>query len=113
MQYRARGGKEVPDVVVFGKLVNKERPAEVLREWRLAVQTGAHPSLGACLDALAGLGAPAVPRMIEALKYKKFRLNVVYALGRMGPAAAPATSELAKLVGDENSRLPPGLPDRG
>ena len=29
VQYRARGGKEVPDVVVFGKLVNKERPAEV------------------------------------------------------------------------------------
>jgi len=39
------------------------------------------------------------------LKYEKFRVNVIYALGRIGPEAAPATSELAKLVGDKHSRV--------
>jgi HEAT repeat protein len=57
------------------------------------------------MDALAALGPVAVPRLIDALKYEKFRIDVVYALGRLGPAAAPATAELAKLVDDKNSRL--------
>ena len=57
------------------------------------------------MDALAAMGAPAVPRLIDALKFEKFRVDVVYALGRIGPAAAPATGKLAKLVEDKNSRV--------
>ncbi len=57
------------------------------------------------MDALAALGAPAVPRLIEALKHEKFRPEIIYTLGRIGPAAAPATEELAKLVEDKNSRV--------
>ena len=57
------------------------------------------------MDALAALGAPAVPRLIDALKHEKFRPEVLYTLGRIGPAAAPATEELAKLVEDKNSRV--------
>jgi HEAT repeat protein len=52
------------------------------------------------MDALAALGAPAVPRLIDALKHEKFRGNIVYILGQIGPAAAPATEALAKLLDD-------------
>jgi HEAT repeat protein len=57
------------------------------------------------MDALAELGAAAVPRLTDALKHEKFRVDVVYALGRIGPAAAPATGELAKLVEDKDARV--------
>ena len=57
------------------------------------------------MNALAALGAPAVPRLIEALTHEKFRPEIIYTLGRIGPAAAPATEELAKLVEDKNSRV--------
>jgi HEAT repeat protein len=58
------------------------------------------------LDALATLGAPAVPRFVEILnRHKNLRLYVVYMLGQIGPAAAPATEALAKLAADENELL--------
>lgn len=58
------------------------------------------------LDALASLGAPAVPRLVDILeKYKELRVHVVYTLGQMGPAAAPAADALAKLAGDEDVHL--------
>ena len=57
------------------------------------------------MDAFAALGAQAVPRLIDSLKFEKFRVDVIYALGRIGPAAAPATGELAKLVDDKKSRV--------
>ncbi len=46
-----------------------------------------------------------MPRLIDALKYEKFRAAIIYTLGRMGPAASPATEELAKLVDDKDSRV--------
>jgi HEAT repeat protein len=55
------------------------------------------------LDALAGLGAPAVPRLIEALKHERLRPQVVYILGQIGPAAAPATEALVGLIRDKNA----------
>jgi HEAT repeat protein len=58
------------------------------------------------LDALALLGAPAVPRLVDILnRHKALRLQVVYTLGQIGPAAAPATEALAKLVADKNEPL--------
>jgi HEAT repeat protein len=57
------------------------------------------------MEALAALGAPAVPRLIEGLKNEKFRPEIIYTLGRIGPKAAAATDELAKLVNDKNSRV--------
>jgi HEAT repeat protein len=58
------------------------------------------------LDALASLGAPAVPRLVELLNQQKpLRVQLAYTLGQMGPAAAPATESLAKLVGDEDVNL--------
>ncbi len=52
------------------------------------------------LDALAGLGPQAVPRLIAALKHSALRPQVAYVLGQMGPTAAPATADLARLVND-------------
>ncbi|MGA2254251.1 MAG: HEAT repeat domain-containing protein [Thermoguttaceae bacterium] len=73
--------------------------------WEKALKDADETTVRHAMDALAALGAPAVPRLIDALKYEKFRVDVVYALGRIGPAAAPATVELAKLIEDKNSRL--------
>jgi len=73
--------------------------------WEKALKDADETTMRHAMDALAALGAPAVPRLIDALKYEKFRVDVVYALGRIGPAAAPATSALAKLVDDKNSRV--------
>jgi HEAT repeat protein len=52
------------------------------------------------LDAFAQLGAPAVPRLVEALKHEKVRPLVAEVLGKMGPVAAPATGALAGLIND-------------
>ena len=45
---------------------------------------------------------PAVPRLIDALKYEKLRGQVIYILGQIGPAAAPATPALVKLIADKD-----------
>jgi HEAT repeat protein len=57
------------------------------------------------LDALASLGPKAVPRLIELLKHKEIRVQVVYILGQIGPGAAPAAEALAKLVDDQNVQV--------
>ena len=73
--------------------------------WEKAMKDADETTMRHAMDALAALGAPAVPRLIVGLKHEKFRADIVYALGRIGPAAAPATGELAKLVDDKNSRV--------
>ena len=50
------------------------------------------------LDAWAALGAPAVPRLIEALKHEKSRAQVAYTLGQIGPAARAECPQLQAIV---------------
>lgn len=57
------------------------------------------------LDALAGLGAQAVPRLIAALRHEAMRPQVAFMLGQIGPQAAPATEALSKLVNDEDPNV--------
>ncbi len=57
------------------------------------------------LDALAGLGAPAVPNLIQALGYAPLRPEVASILGRIGPPAAPAAPALAKLLSDPDPNV--------
>ncbi len=57
------------------------------------------------LDALAGLGPQAVPRLIAALKYEALRAQTVYILGQIGPAAVAATPALAKLTSDPDPNV--------
>src|SRR4029077_4483617 len=66
-----------------------------------ADETTAHHAL----DALASLGAAAVPRLIEVLKHEKLRSQASYILGEIGPAAAPATESLAKFVNDDDFQV--------
>jgi len=73
--------------------------------WEKAMKDADETTIRHALDALAALGPQAVPRLIEGLKYEKFRPEIIYTLGRIGPDAAPATDELAKLVEDKNSRV--------
>ncbi len=54
------------------------------------------------LRTVAAQGAPAVPRLIAALKNQKARGYVIFALGEMGATAAPATDALAALVDDKD-----------
>jgi HEAT repeat protein len=69
-----------------------------------AFQDADEATVRVALDAMAGIGAPAVPRLIDALKFEHVRARVAYILGQIGPAAAPATDALAKLIDDKNSR---------
>jgi HEAT repeat protein len=57
------------------------------------------------LDALATLGPNGVPRLIELLKHKDLRVQVVYVLGQIGPGAAPAVGALAKFIDDQDEQL--------
>jgi HEAT repeat protein len=57
------------------------------------------------LDAVAALGPPAVPRLIEALKHEKLRAQIAYILGRIGPPAAAATDSLAKLLSTNDANV--------
>jgi len=73
--------------------------------WEKALKDADETTMRHAMDALAALGAQAVPRLTDALKHEKFRVDIVYALGRIGPDAAPAAGELAKLVEDKKSRV--------
>jgi len=73
--------------------------------WEKALQDADETTVRNALNALATLGPPAVPRLIDALKHEKLRINVVYVLGQIGPDAALATPALAKLLGDKDERV--------
>ena len=73
--------------------------------WEKSMQDADATTIHYALDALAGLGAPAVPRLITALKHEKHRREIISVLGRMGPAAAPATDALAALIADKNDQV--------
>jgi HEAT repeat protein len=59
----------------------------------------------AALDAVATLGEPAVPRLIEGLKDKELRSHAVYVLGQIGPKAHAATEPLAGLLNEDDVEL--------
>jgi HEAT repeat protein len=74
--------------------------------WERAMKEADTTTLHRALNALASLGAPAVPRLVDILhKHKQLRVEVAYTLGQIGPAAAAATDALAELVGDEDVNL--------
>jgi HEAT repeat protein len=65
-------------------------------------------TLRSAMDAIAGIGARAVPPLVRILgkeKYAKLRGNVAYVLGEIGPEAAPATEALAKLLSDADAKV--------
>jgi len=73
--------------------------------WEKALQGADAATLSHALDALATLGAPAVPRLIDGLKEPKMRAVIASVLGRIGPPAAPATIALAQYVEDKDAHV--------
>lgn len=73
--------------------------------WEQAFKTMDEKTAANALSALASLGPIAVPRLVEALRFKTLREDVIGVLGRIGPGAAPATAALANLVGDKDPQV--------
>lgn len=88
-----------------GLLALPRDPEIAMPIWEKALENADEATMRHALDALASLGAPAVPRLIEALKHEKARVEAIYILGRIGPPAAPATKALAALLNDKNDRV--------
>jgi HEAT repeat protein len=70
--------------------------------WAKVFQDADDTTIRHALGAVAAQGAPAVPRLIDALKNQKARGYVIYALGEMRATAAPAAEVLAALVNDKD-----------
>jgi HEAT repeat protein len=70
-----------------------------------ALDSADEDTLLVMLDALVAIGPEIVPRLITALEREnaQHRHYVCYMIGELGPAAAPATEALAKLLGDAES----------
>jgi HEAT repeat protein len=75
-------------------------PDITLPIWERAMKDADETTLHHALDALALLGAPAVPRLLAGLKQDKLRPEIAQVLGQMGAVAAPATGALAALIND-------------
>ena len=81
-------------------------PEITLPIWEKTMKDADTTTVHHALDALATLGAPAVPKFVDILeKHQELRVEVTYTLGQMGPTAAAATEALAKLVADENLQV--------
>jgi HEAT repeat protein len=67
-------------------------------------ETLRHPQLGAAAaEAVAGIGSPAVPILLDAVKDREARKNAFDALGRLGPAAREAIHPLVALLKDADA----------
>ncbi len=78
-------------------------PEITIPVWEKAMKDADTTTVHHVLDALATLGEPAVPKLVDILeKHQELRVEVAYTLGQMGPAAAAATDALAKLITDED-----------
>ena len=73
--------------------------------WEKAFQDADEKTVDLALDAVATLGPPAVPKLVHALKYPKVRLHVLSVLGKIGPAAAPATAAVTELIADKDDEV--------
>src|SRR6185503_17477251 len=84
----------------------KPNPEIVFPIYEKALATADEATTRHALDALAALGAQAVPRLVAALQHKGLRSYAAYVLGQIGqPAAAAAVRPLSALVGDADPRV--------
>jgi hypothetical protein len=70
---------------LFGSVCAEREPLEPLDEWRRAADAGAHPSLGACLDALRA----AIDRAPEAAATEPLGLSQIFDGEYVPPRRAP------------------------
>ncbi len=93
----------VREVAARGLLALPPAPELAVPIWEKAFKDMNEETAGNALTAVASLGAAAVPRLIEGLKHEQLRIPLAEALGRIGPAAAPAAPALAKLMTDKSA----------
>ena len=70
-------------------------PEITLPIWDKFMATADEETAHHALNALAGLGPAAVPRLMKLLKYEKLRAPIAEIFGSIGHAAAPATAALS------------------
>jgi len=78
-------------------------PEIVRPEIKKVLDAGRPEVVNDVLNALAGLGEEAVPRVIEALKVPEVRARAAAVLRRIGPAAKDAVPGLIDALADENA----------
>lgn len=83
----------------------KVNPEVAFPIYEKALATADEATTRHALDALVGLGAQAVPRLIAALQHKGLRSHAAYVLGQIGQPAAAAVEPLTALVGDADPRV--------
>jgi HEAT repeat protein len=84
-------------------LIDLNPDPEILRPLMQKVMEEATPeALNDILDALAGLGEKAVPRLIKALEVEAVRAKAAAIIARIGPPAKEAAPALAAALADKN-----------
>ncbi len=84
-------------------LVDLDPPPEIVRPVLQKAMDEASPEvLDEMLDALAGLGEKAVPRLAKALEVEQVRARAAAIIARIGPPAKAAVPALVKALADEN-----------
>ncbi|NUQ61942.1 MAG: HEAT repeat domain-containing protein [Pirellulales bacterium] len=84
-------------------LVDLDPDPEIARPILAKAMDAADPkTLDAMMDALAGLGEKAIPRLVKALEIEQTRARAAAILGRMGPAAKEAVPALTAALCDKN-----------
>ncbi len=81
----------------------KPSPELVIPAIKEALQNADKTTVANALQALAALGKPAVPFMIESLKFEQSRPAVARILGHIGPDAKQAVPALTAIAADDQS----------
>ncbi len=88
----------VRHAAVHGLIDLDSKAERIFPTIKLAIRAADKESLSYALEALESLGPPAVPILIDALRYQSVRPLAASILGRMGPVAKEATPALAEIV---------------
>ena len=80
-------------------------PEITLPIWKRVLANASESTVHHALDALAELGKPAIPQMVDALKFEKLRPDVLAIMRQLGPAAAPGTDAVAALLSDKDESV--------
>ena len=88
----------VRHAAVHGLIDLDSKSQRIFPAIKQALRKADKESLGYALEALEALGPPAVPVLIDALRYQNARPLAASILGHMGPVAKQATPALADIV---------------
>lgn len=96
------GSPEMRRAAANGLLALEPDPEIARPLWEAALEKADDESKMAAMDAMASLGAPVVPRLIESLEDPKLRPYAAAILARIAPKSAEAAEAISELIRDEN-----------